>query len=371
MNKLRFEMRTIKYIFCIFIILGSALSLYCQDNINKLESTQVVSGDNDELNLGYSYLGKSEYQNAANVFEKYIIKHPSDTKIYLQLGYIYYNLSNYEKALNYFEYVESVSKNPDEIDKSNLSQYYVTDLITLNSQKSLNIYFYNVYDSYYKNYVTNLVGHINLKISKNTSSGVYIDSYLDSKSNPDNILNDRYFEGGGFFRIKLTDYAGFELRAGYVREIDYNKSSFNFKPILSLGKILGNPAIYYGSKNSRSDYFYFDVFSTGLYDYKFRNLFGQLQMKEVLRHMTGGFSYLEFYLTQRLLADSKQLDYNNYSEIGFGLSFKPDLINFPVIFLEMTNKMYLISPEGLYLQGPLKNAFQVKAGLLINLNTKL
>jgi hypothetical protein len=109
----------------------------------------------------------------------------------------------------------------------------------------------------------------------------------------------------------------------------------------------------------------------GLYDYKFRNLFGLLLSKEVYRAMTGGYSYFEFYLTQLILADSRRLDYNNYGEIGIGVNFKPDLAKFPVIFLEATNKTFLIGPGGQFLQGTLRNTFQIKAGFLLNFNTKL
>ncbi|MCX6165612.1 MAG: hypothetical protein NTU73_12260 [Ignavibacteriae bacterium] len=80
---------------------------------------------------------------------------------------------------------------------------------------------------------------------------------------------------------------------------------------------------------------------------------------------------MEFYLSQMALADSKQLDYNNYLEVGSGITFKPNIINFPVLFLEATNKTFFIGPEGSYFKGSLKNTFQVKAGLLINLKTLL
>jgi hypothetical protein len=87
--------------------------------------------------------------------------------------------------------------------------------------------------------------------------------------------------------------------------------------------------------------------------------------------MTGGYSYFEFYLSQMAFADSKQLNYNNFTELGAGIDFKPNMMNFPVIFVEATNKLYLIGPNSQYFQGPLKNTFQIKAGFLINFNSGL
>jgi hypothetical protein len=194
---------------------------------------------------------------------------------------------------------------------------------------------------------------------------------MDAKSNEHKILNDRYVEGGGFFKYRVTDFLGLELRTGYVHEIDFNRNSFNYKPILYMGTRIGNPLPYLNYNNSKKSYLYLDLFSTGLYDYKFRNLFGQVQLKEVFRYLTGGFSYLEFYMSQIAIADSKQLDYNNYIETGGGITFKPNLMNFPALFIEATNKSFFVGPDGKYFDGPLKNTFQIKAGFLINLKTLL
>jgi len=339
-------------------------------NINNINSL-MTSGDDEELNKGYSLINKGDINSAITLFEKYKLRHPSNTKISLQLGYLYNDRKNYSKALDEFKFVNSRSKNRDEIDKSAQSVYYLRDMMVNNSKRSTDIYFYNMYDSYQDNYISNLIGHINFKLWKNAFTGPYADVYMDAKSNESKILNDRYFESGGFFKYRMTDFLGFELRTGYVHEIDYNKGSFNYKPILSLGTRFGNPLPYLSQKNTKNSYLYLDVFSTGLYDYKFRNLFGQAQLKEVYRYLTGGFSYLEFYLSQMMLADSKQLDYNNYIEVGSGITFKPNLMNFPALFIETTNKTFFVGPDGKYFNGSLKNTFQVKAGFLINLKTIL
>lgn len=338
-----------------------------KDNVNKL----TTSGDDEELNKGYSFINKGDINSAIGLFEKYKLNHPSNTKISLQLGYLYSKQRKYEKAIEQFEFVKSKSKNTDEIDNSTQTLFYLKDMLINNSRKSTNIYFHNLYDSYQDNYISNFIGHINFKLWKNAFIGPYADVYMDLRSNKDKIYNDRYVEGGGFFNYRFTDFIGFELRAGYVNEIDFKKSSFNYKPIIYTGTRLGKPLYYLEYKNKRVTYFYFDIFSTGLYDYKFRNVFGQLQLKEVSRFMTGGFSYLEFYLSQSAFADSKQLDYNNYVEFGTGLSFKPNLMSFPVLFLEATNKTFFIGPDGKYFDGSMKNTFQVKAGFLLNLKTIL
>jgi len=335
------------------------------------EHSQNIYPDEDKLNHGYNYINQGDYTNAIKMFEEYKSLHREDTKIYIQLGYLYSQLNNYKEALNNFQYAEAFSKNQDEIDKSRKAKYYLKDLITESSPRSTNLYFYNVFDSYYKNYISNFTGHLNFMTAKNLFTGFYVDAYMDSKSTKGNILNDRYLEGGGFLKYKISENIGFELRTGYVREVDFDKTSINFKPIFYLGTRIGNPAFYLSRKDTKTDFFYADVFSSELYDYKFRNVFGQLQLKEVLRYMTGGYSFLEFYLSQVAYVDSKQLDYNNYGEMGVGLDFKPNLISFPVIFIEATNKVFFIGQNSQYFQGPLKNTFQFKAGFLINFNTGL
>lgn len=336
-------------------------------NPNNLKT----SGDEDELNKGYSLINKGDISSAIQVFEKFKIKHPFNTKVSLQLGYLYNDRKRYVKALDEFEFVKYNSKDKSEVDDATQSVFYLKDIVINNAPLSTDIYFYNIYDSYQQNYIGNFVGHINFKLWQNAYLGPYADVYMDAKSKRDKILNDRYFEGGAFFKYRITDFLGFELRTGYVQEIDYDKISFNYKPLVYMGTRIGSPSPYLSYKNANRIFLYSDIFSTGLYDYKFRNIFGQLQIKEVLRYLTGGFSYLEFYLTQMILADSKKLDYNNYIEAGGGITFKPSFINFPALFIEATNKTYFTGPQGNYFEGPFKNTFQIKAGFLINLKTLL
>ena len=78
----------------------------------------------------------------------------------------------------------------------------------------------------------------------------------------------------------------------------------------------------------------------------------------------GGYSFIDFYLGQNILGDTKQLSYNNYGEILAGVGFKPSIINFPVLFTEVSNKFYWISDNP-------KNSFQVKAGFLLTFNLSL
>ena len=169
-----------------------------------------------------------------------------------------------------------------------------------NSPASLDLYFYNFYDSYYQNYVANLLTHINLKVAKGIYMGPYFETYLDSKSKSDFILNDRFVDIGAFTKFNITSWLNFEVRVGYVREIDFQKSSLSFKPILSMGTRFGQATFYKSRNTNKTTDFYFDVYASGLYDYKFRNVFGDVMTKEVLRFLTGGYSYFEFILKTRI-----------------------------------------------------------------------
>ena len=249
--------------------------------------------------------------------------------------------------------------------------WYMRELMVKNARTSFDLYFHNFYESYYKNYISNLLTHLNFRLTKNIFAGLYAETYLDSKSNSETIYNDRFFDVGGFSKVQLTDYMNFELRIGYVREIDFKKNSLSFKPILSLGTRLGKASFYKFSKSSTTENFYFDIYGVGLYDYKFRNVFAMLQLKEVLRYLTGGYSYLEFYLKQEFSLDSEKKDYNNYGDLGAGIAFKPNLVNFPVLFAEAVSRNYLVDENGKYLNGNFKSIFQVRAGFLIYFNTKL
>jgi len=289
----------------------------------------------------------------------------------MQLGYLYDGVKKYANSYRSFEYVADYSTNPDEIDKARTSMHYMKDLMIKNSVTSFDLYFYNFYDSYYENYVANLLTHINVRVAKGIYMGPYMETYLDSKSKPDYILNDRFFDIGGFTKFNITDWMNFELRVGYVREIDFKRNSLSFKPILSMGTRLGEASFYKDRKTNKTENFYFDIYSSGLYDYKFRNVFGDLLTKEVLRYLTGGYSYIEFYIKQEFALDTKKLDYNNYVDLGAGIAFKPNLTNFPVFFLEGLNRNFVIGSTGEYFSGDMKTIFTVRAGFLIYYNAKL
>lgn len=323
------------------------------------------------LNKGYNYINQKQYNEAISVFKTYLITKPNDTKIHMQLGYLYDATKNYKNAYNSFSFVSDYSTDGEQVDRARVSAYYMRDLMIKNSPVSYDLYFYNFYDSYYENYVANLLTHINFRITKGIYAGPYLDTYLDSRSTPENIINDRYFDVGGFTKFNITDWMNFEVRIGYVREIDFKKNSLSFKPILSMGTRVGTATFYRDRKSKKSENFYFDIYSSGLYDYKFRNVFANLLTKEVLRYLFGGYSYFEFYLKQEVALDTKQLDYNNYIDLGAGLAYKPNIAHFPVFFVEGLNRNFVVSPTGEYFSGDLRNIFTVRAGFLIYYNTKL
>ncbi len=349
------------------------------DNYNKQKytsyntsySNNYTSGYTDDLNEGYKALNIGNYSKAILIFEAYTKNHPDDTKIFLQLAYIYDKIKKYDKALYYFDYVAANSNKSDEVDKARQSGIIIREMKAYNSFRSMSIYFYNSYDTYYHNYVSNFLGHINFRMSKYVYYGMYSDIYLDARTKKDYILNDRYLEAGGFMKFNFSNNIALELRLGYYRQLDADKNGVNFKPILSMGTRFGEAPIYLSRRNMKTEYFYFDIYSTELYDSKYKNLFAQIQLKEVLRYMTGGYSYIEFYLMQMAQADSRQLDYNNYGEISIGMSFKPSLANFPALFIEGTNRITFIGQDGKYFEGDLRNIFQVKAGFIINFNLGL
>ncbi|MCE1166171.1 MAG: hypothetical protein LWX07_12300 [Bacteroidetes bacterium] len=328
--------------------------------------------NNDEmLNKGYSYINSRQYNEAISVFKAYLDNNPGDIKINLQLGYLYSQIRSYENAYNRFTYVAENSNDPDIVDKSRTSMWYMRDLMIRNAKSSFDMYFYNMYDSYYHNYVSNLLLHLNFKAANGIYYGPYAETYLDSKSSSENIINDRFFDVGGFAKFQITDYMNFEVRMGYVREIDFKKNSLSFKPILSAGTRIGKAGFYKDRRSTQTENFYFDIYGVGLYDYKFRNLFAMFQLKENLRYLTGGYSYLEFYLKQEGSFDSQRKDYNNYADLGAGIAFKPNLVSFPVLFVEAVSRNYLIDENGNFLNGDFRSIFQVRGGFLIYFNTKL
>jgi hypothetical protein len=352
------------------IIRAKGQKLFIEDEKKRLLTLEEPIKDTtltvptDELAKAYKELNDGHIDNAITLFESYAKSHPENTKISLQLAYIYFNKKDYRKSLEKFMFVSSNSKDYKEIDASKESIYILKQMIPMYSTFSNDLYFYNFYDSYQDNYIFNFVDHINFKIVKYFYTGFYADIFMDNRSTPELIYNDRYVEVGAFWKIFFLNYLAFELRTGYVREIDFKKSSFNVKPILTFGYRLGEPKFYSGAKSQNNEFLYADIYSSVLYDYKFKNIFGQIYVREVARFLTGGYSYLEFYLGQNVLGDTKQLDYNNYGEISAGVDFQPGIIHFPLLFIEASNKFY-------WLGGPRTNSFQIKAGFLLNFSLAL
>ena len=334
-------------------------------NINNMlgSSEEEVTSSDIDLNKAYSLLNEGKLNEAAKIFKQYAKENPKDTKIYLQLAYIYDKQKKYKTSLKYFKYVERNSKDYDEIDESRKAIYILTLMIPYLSNRSFDLYFHNFYDTYQKNYISNLVGHVNFRLAKGFYTGLYSELYVDSRSTPENIYNDRFVEVGGFFKYLPIDFLSFEIRAGYVREIDFKKNSFNFKPIAAFGYRFGSPGFYSGRTTYKKEYLFVDLYTSGLYDYKFRNFFGQLSLRETFRYLTGGYSNIEFYLGQFFQGDSEQLNYNNYGELIAGVSFKPNLIYFPYLFVEASNKFYFLEDR--------EDTFQIKAGFQIIFNTSL
>ncbi len=316
-----------------------------------LTSAKIFSQNSDSsLNLAYNKLREGKNLEAIELFENHISKNPNDTRIYLQLAYEYIKINNEDKAIQYLEYVQKNSKNPDEYQAAKKQLEYIEANAEARKKNFIDLYSYSIYDTYQKNFISNLIFRYNNKIINRLYGGLYTDIYTDTKTTKEYIYNDRYIEVGGFVRYNILDNLSFELRAGYVREIDFNKNSFNFKPILSFSD-------RFGTKRPGTNFFT-DVYSAALYDHKFENFFGQLSLREVVSFKVNEISNLETYLKQSVLGDSKQFDYNNYAEIGGGVAYSFKSMYLPTIFVEATNKFYF--------QGNRENSFQFKAGLLFN-----
>lgn len=318
-----------------------------------------TSGTNNEnLNKANTLLTQGFKDAAIPYFEQYLMTNPADTKVQMQLAYLYYDQKQYSRAKERFQYVSSYSQSMDEKNQANSSITTINNLRGATGVPQIvDIYFYNIYDSEQKNYISNFLGKYGFGIVNNFNMGMYIDAFLDSRSTPEVILNDRYVEAGGYMRYSITPYMSFEVRAGYVRQIDREKNSFNFKPILSFGNTFGNVPMYLNPGVTKKEYLYLQFYGAILYDYKFRNMFGQGFLKQGLRFMFGGYSNFEFYLRQNGNVDSQNLSYNNYFEFAGGVGFQPDIKYFPALFAEATNKVYF-SQES-------KNTFQFRVGFLL------
>ena len=338
--------KTLFYAFLYFIfITGSAYSQMSQ------------------LDSGYYYLNQGNKKQAIKIFENHLKENPKDTKIRLQLGYIYYDQKKLSKSLNHFQYVGKHSKDPSDVETSRSASFIIKEELASMAKSSLDLYFYNFYDSYQDNYIANFVGHYNFKIGPQFYTGFYVDLYTDTRSKPEYIYNDRFIEIGGFFRYNLLKNLILEFRLGYTREIDLDTSRINIKPMLIYFNRLGDAKIYVSKSSTSKTSLYIDMYYAAMYDYKFKNAFMQVTFQEVLRFSTGGYSYMENYLIQYGQFDSRKLDYNNYAEIGTGIRYHPNIMYFPSIFVEPTYKAYFY--------GERKNSFQIKAGFQFIFKTPL
>jgi len=297
---------------------------------------------------------------AINLFEKHIRENPKDTRIYLQLAYLYDSQGQPYKSLRYFEYVRDNSSKRSEVDAATASIAVMQQKIVDMAKHSVELNAASYYDSYQKNYITGFLGYYRFRVSDRFYAGTYLDVYTDTRSSPELIYNDRYFELGLFSRFYMLRTLTFELRLGLVREIDFERSTLNVSPRLLWGTRLGNSIDYVGKNPSKRSSIFMDIYAMASYDYKFKNGFGQLGMEQVWRNNITGFSILDFYLWEYGVADSRRLDYNNYVEAGPGIRYKPDLPYFPYIFVLGTYKYYFYKDP---VTGQRRNSSQVKAGM--------
>lgn len=315
------------------------------------------------LDSAYYYLNQGNKTQAVKIFENHLKENPKDTKIRMQLGYIYYDQRKLSKSLTHFQYVGKYSKDPSYVEKSRSASFIIKEELASTAKSALDLYFYNFYDSYQDNYIANFVGHYNFKIGPQFYTGFYIDVYTDTRSKPELIYNDRFVEFGGFLRYNLMKNLLLEFRLGYAREIDLDTSRINIKPMMIYFNRLGEAKIYVNKNSASKTSLYIDMYYAAMYDYKFKNAFLQTTFQEVLRFSAGGYSYIESYLIQYGQFDSRKLDYNNYAEIGTGLRYHPNIIQFPSLFIEPTYKAYFY--------GDRKNSFQIKAGFQFIFKTRL
>ncbi|MBZ0201704.1 MAG: tetratricopeptide repeat protein [Ignavibacteria bacterium] len=332
--------------------------------VSNTQTTTVPGSTGSDLDSGYYYLNSGNKTKAAIFFEQHLKSNPKDTKIHLQLAYIYYDQKKYANALTHFDYVGKHSTNSDERQLSKSASLTLREDLAFNSPRSLDLYFYNYYDSFQENYIANLVTHVNFRIGKGFFAGPYLDVYTDTRSSKTLVYNDRFVEIGGFFRYHVLNNLFFEFRLGYTRQIDLDSSKINIKPMVVYYNRFGDAKLYLskGSSSSKTS-LYMDIYYAAMYDYKYKNAFLQASLTQALRFHTGGYSYIENYLVENAQFDSRRLDYNNYFEVGLGLRFKPNVMVFPVFFVEPSYKAYFF--------GDRKNSFQIKAGFWFNFRTKL
>lgn len=339
---------------------------YALEQMNK-QNTQNIQSVTSSLSSGdsaYYYYNQGNKTKAAQLFEIHLKENPKDVKARMQLGYIYYGQRKYEQALRHFDIAGKYATDPKDKEAAKSASLILREQLAGTSARSLDIYFYNYYDSFQENYIANLVGHVNFRLGPGLYAGPYLDVYTDSRSTKGLIYNDRFVELGLFLRYNILDNLFFEGRIGFTRQIDLDSNKINLKPMLIYFNRFGDAKTYV-SKNSGSSRtsLYLDIYYAAMYDYKYKNAFLQGAMQQVLRFHTGGYGYIENYLTESAQFDGRKLDYNNYFEVGTGLRFKPNVMVFPILFLEPTYKLYFF--------GDRKGSFQIKAGFLFNFRTKL
>ena len=333
------------------------------ENGNNNNNQNVYSNNVSYADSGYYYYNNGNRKKAAQYFELHLKDKPRDTKTRLQLAYIYYDEKKYKNSLKHFDYVGSHTTDSQEKEQSKSASLVLREEMANTSARSVDLYFYNFYDSFQENYIANLVGHFNFRLGPGFYAGPYLDVYTDSRSTKQLVYNDRFVELGLFFRYYIMKNLFFEGRLGFTRQIDLDSNKINIKPMLVYFNRFGDAKVYVSSRSSSKTSLYIDIYYAAMYDYKYKNAFLQGMLQQVLRFHTGGYSYVENYLFESGQFDGRRLDYNNYFEVGTGIRFKPNVMVFPVLFLEPTYKVYFF--------GDKKNSFQIKAGFVFNFKTAL
>lgn len=320
-----------------------------------------------ELDSAYHLLGRKDVKGAIPLFEAHIKQYPEDTQIWMQLAFIYDEQGNYPKSYQYFRYVSLNSKDVKEKEEAENSAEVIKGKINANSKRSIELGVTSYYDSYQQNYITSLQAYYKFRLSNEVFVGPYLDMYTDSRSSPANIYNDRYIELGLFLRFYAIPELYFELRTGYVHEFDIDTSKISVSPRVVFGYRFGSGLDYITANPKKKTGLFMDVYSVASFETKYNNGFLQVGLNEVFRNNIKGYSYLDFYTLQYLTIDSRRLDYNNDLEVGLGIKYKPNLIYFPVFFIEPTYKFYLIKDA---LGNKRTPTFQVKAGISFGINIK-
>ncbi len=321
---------------------------------NEAESQEKMP----DLDYAYSLMRENKLDSANFIFSDYLKLNPSATKIAMQLAYNYKQTGNIEKSLEYFRYVKLRSKDSEEKNRAEKEIYF---MLNTGEYKNnfLDLYSYDAYDSYQHNTIINVITRYNYNFATNFYAGPYFDTYLDTKSQPGEIYNDRYVEAGAFVKYNFFYFLSLEVRGGYVRKIDDKDSKFNFKPILTFSDKFGDYDNLTGpSKLKSGQNLYMDVYSALLYDHKFENFFFQLKGRQISAYPLAKSLNFEIYIVEQMLLDSKGFDYNNFLEVGGGAGLQIRTIYAPYIFIEGTQKSYL--------QQEKSSSFQIKAGLLFN-----